>query len=399
MKLLEYKQFSNSENEPKSLNKKKVAIAAVVALSILFIIILVILYHANVGFRNFMDKYILFKHVNEKDLASINIESDRNINIYAYYNYVVILENNKLKLYNSSGKEVTSFDVSINTPIFSAQDNYLLVAEKDHSKVYLFKDKKMLWSKDVDGKISRINVNQNGYSSIIVSGTSYKSVITTYSENGQEMFKTFLSSTVAVDSDISKDNKYLSFCEMDLSGTLIESKVKTISIDKAKQDPANAIIFTYQIPSNSLITNIEYHDKYDLICACDTKVYSLKDGSISEIANFSDNNNVSYRGISLSKSYFEVIEDRFGINNQKTNLEIHNTSNKKVRKYSMNGIAKDVCAKDGVVAVNMGTEAYFVNEGGYLIKKLTTTQEIRKIVISNHVAGIVFRNKVLFMSL
>ena len=191
MKLLEYKQFSNSENEPKSLNKKKVAIAAVVALSILFIIILVILYHANVGFRNFMDKYILFKHVNEKDLASINIESDRNINIYAYYNYVVILENNKLKLYNSSGKEVTSFDVSINTPIFSAQDNYLLVAEKDHSKVYLFKDKKMLWSKDVDGKISRINVNQNGYSSIIVSGTSYKSVITTYSENDKKYLKHF----------------------------------------------------------------------------------------------------------------------------------------------------------------------------------------------------------------
>ena len=399
MKLLEYKQFNNSENEPKSLNKKKVTIVAVVALSILFIIFLVILYHANVGFRNFMDKYILFKHVNEKDLASINIESDRNINIYAYYNYVVILENNKLKLYNSSGKEVTSFDVSINTPIFSAQDNYLLVAEKDHSKVYLFKDKKMLWSKDVDGKISRINVNQNGYSSIIVSGTSYKSVITTYSENGQELFKTFLSSTVAVDSDISKDNKYLSFCEMDLSGTLIESKVKTISIDKAKQDPANAIIFTYQIPSNSLVTNIEYHDKYDLICACDAKVYSLKNGNIDEIADFTQNNNISYRGISLSKSYFEVVEDRFGINNQKTNVEIHNTSSKKVRKYSMNGIAKDVYAKDGVMAVNMGTEAYFINEGGYLIKKLTATQEIRKIVISNHIAGIVFRNKVLFMSL
>ena len=399
MKLLEYKQFNNSENEPKSLNKKKVAVAALIALSILFIIILVILYHVNVGFRNFMDKYILFKHVNEKDLASINIESDRNLNIYAYYNYVVILENNKLKLYNSSGKEVTSFDVSINTPIFAAQDNYLLLAEKDQSKVYLFKDKKMLWSKDVDGKISRINVNQNGYSSIIVSGTSYKSVITTYSENGQEIFKTFLSSTVAVDSDISKDNKYLSFCEMDLSGTLIESKVKTISIEKAKQDPANAIIFTYELPSNSLVTNIEYHDKYDLVCACDSKVYSLKNGNVEEIADLTTNKNMSFSGVSLSKSYFEIIEDKFGINNQKTNVEIHNTSNKKTYKYSMTGIAKDVFAKDGVIAVNMGTEAYFINEKGYLIKKLTTTQEIRNIVISNHIAGIVFRNKVLFMSL
>ena len=56
----------------------------------------------------------------------------------------------------------------------------------------------MLWSKDVDGQISRINVNQNGFVSVIVSGTSYKSVISTFSENGQEIFKTFLSTTVAV---------------------------------------------------------------------------------------------------------------------------------------------------------------------------------------------------------
>ena len=106
MKLLEYKQFNNSENEERSLNKKKVAVTASISVSILFIIIIVIIYNTSIGFRNFVDQYILFKHVNEKDLASINIESDRNIHTYAFYNYVVILENNKLKFLNSSGKEI-----------------------------------------------------------------------------------------------------------------------------------------------------------------------------------------------------------------------------------------------------------------------------------------------------
>lgn len=399
MKLLEYKQFNNSDSGEKTLNKKKVAVTVAISALILFIILFIILYNNVVGFRNFMDQYILFKHVNEKDLATINIESDRNIQSYAYYNYVAILENNKLTLYNSSGKEVEQYDVNISTPIFASKDNYLLIAEKNQQKLYLFKDKKLLWTKNVEGQISRINVNQNGYVSVVVSGTSYKSVISTYSENGQEIFKTFLSNTLAVDVDISKDNKYLSFCEIDLSGTMIESKVKTISIEKAKQEPANSIIFTYQIPSNMLVTNLEYQDKNDLVCACDKKVLLLKNGSIETIADFSKNNNISFFGVNLSKSYFSVVEDKYGINNQKTNVEIYNTSSKKANKYSMNGIAKSVVAKNGVIAVNMGTEAYFINENGHLIKKLTTSQEIKDIVISNHIAGIIYRNKIQFLGL
>lgn len=399
MKLLEYKQFNNSTDVEKSLNKKKVAVVAVIALIVLIIVLITVLYKVNANFRNFMDKYILFKYINEKDLASVNIESDRNIYTCAFYNYVAVLENNKLTFYNSAGKDVQSFDINISSPIFSVQDNYLLLAEKNHQKVYLFKDKKMLWSKDVEGQISRINVNENGYCSVIVSGTSYKSVITTYTEDGQEVFKTFLSNTVAVDADISKDNKYLSFCEMDLSGTLIESKVKTISIDKAKQDPSNAIAYIYEIPSNSVVTNIEYHEKDNLICASDSKVYSLKNGNIDVLADLSGNSDLSFSGINLSKSYFKVIEEKFGINNQKSNIEIYNTSNNKSCTYSMNGIAKDVYTKDGVIAVNMGTEAYFIKENGYLIKKLTTTQEIRNIVVSNNIAGIIYRNKIQFLSL
>lgn len=397
MKLLEYKQFNNSEQE-KSLNKKKVVVASIIVVIILLIGTIWITYTANSNFRNFMDKYILFKHIKEEDLAHINIDTDKNIFTYAYYNYVVVLENNKLTLYNSSGKKVTDFDVSISSPIFSSQDNYLVLAEKNNQKVYLLKDKKIVWEKNVEGQISRVNVNENGYVSIIVSGTSYKSVITTYAEDGNEVFKTFLSNTVAIDVDVSKDNKYMSFCEMDLSGTLIESKVKTISIDKAKQDPGNAIIYTYEIPVNSLVTNIEYHEKEELICLCDKKVLKLKNGGIETLAEL-DENSVSFAGIKLPKSYVKVVEDKFGINNQNSNIEIYNTSNNSQNTYTINGIAKDIYVKDGVIAINLGTEAYFINENGWLIKKLSTNQEIKSIVVSNNIAGIIYRNKIQFLGL
>ncbi len=397
MKLLEYKQFSNA-NEEKTLNKAKVAVAVAIIIVILITAIIAIIYASNENFRKFMDAHFLFKHVDEKDLSYINIETDKKIYTCAYYNYIAVLENNKLTLYNSSGKEVESFTVTISSPLFATQDNYLAIAEENQQKVYMFKDKKLLWEKEVEGKISRININENGYVSVVVSGTSYKSVITTYASDGQEVFKTFLSNTVVVDVDVSKDNKYLSFCEMNLSGTIIESRIKTISIEKAKQDPSNAIIFTYEMPANALVTNLEYHEKDELICLCDSEIYVLKDGRKDCIAKI-EKDKVTFCGISLSKSYFEILENKFGINNQKSEVKICNTSSKKSASYTIEGIAKSVYAKNGVIAINLGSEAYFLNEKGWLIKKVSTSQEIKEIVISNNIAGIICNNKIMFLDL
>ena len=72
MKLLEYKQFNNSDEE-KSLNKKKVSVAVIILLIVLIIVITFIAYISSPNVRDFMDKYILFKNVNENDLAYIYI--------------------------------------------------------------------------------------------------------------------------------------------------------------------------------------------------------------------------------------------------------------------------------------------------------------------------------------
>lgn len=397
MKLLEYRQYNNLD-EKKSLNKKKVTIAIVVVLLVIIISTVSVIYISNANFRNFMDKYVLLKSVTSDNLPYISISTEKNIHTYAYYNYVAVLENSSLKLYNSSGKEVENLKIDISSPIFSSEANYVVIAEKGENRVYLIKDKKIIWDKTVEGKISRVNINENGFVSVIIAGTSYKSVIITYSPDGSEVFKTFLSNTVAIDSDISKDNKYLSFCEVDLSGTVIESKIKTISIEKAKQDPSNAIMHTYEIPSNVLVTNLEYHNKDELLCACDNQIYLLKNGNMETITNLEESN-ITFSGIKLSKSYFRILENNQGINNQNTNLEIYNITNHNSYVYTINGIAKEVYANGGVIAINMGSEAYFVNETGWLIKKYTSAQEIKKIVISDNIAGIIYRNRIEFINL
>lgn len=397
MKLIEYKQFGNLDEERK-LNKKKLAIVAVILVILLIVAFIAIVYMSSSKFRNFMDKYVLMKSLSDGNVSFTSIESEQNIYTYAYHDYVAILKNNELNLYNSSGKNVQTLKINISSPIFETKGKYLVVAEKNQQKVYLIKDKKILWEHDVDGNISSVTVNENGYVAVIVSGTSYKSVITTINNSGTEVFKTFLSSTLATDVTISNDNKYLSFCELDISGTLIESRVKTISIDDAKQRPENSIIYTYQIPSNMLVSNIEYQQRNDLICMTESQILCLKNGNIDVVDDI-NKSNISFSGIKLQKSYFKMIENMNGVNNQNSNLEIYNTSSKKISSYKINGIAKSVYSKDGVIAANVGTEVYFINEKGWLLKKFTSSQEIKDIVIADNIAGVITRNKIYFIGL
>ena len=70
------------------------------------------------------------------------------------------------------------------------------------------------------------------------------------------MFTTFLANTRAVDISISNDNKYLAIAEVDTSGTMIQSSIRILSIEKAEDDPSNSLEKTYTSQTGKLITNI-----------------------------------------------------------------------------------------------------------------------------------------------
>ena len=218
-----------------------------------------------------------------------DIGYETNTNIIGYYKYICILSENKLKQYNASGKLENELEVKINVPIYDAKGKYLVIGEKNSRKVYLICDNSIVWETEVEGNVSKIDVNENGYVSIILKGTTYKSVIVVYDAKGNELFKTYLSKTSAVDACISKDNKYLSFAEVNTTGTVIQSNIKTISMDKAKQEPSQAIVYTYAANSNDLIINLKYHDKNKLICMYDNSIHLITNDIDENIMQLDEN--------------------------------------------------------------------------------------------------------------
>lgn len=393
MKLIEFKEYNNLDGY--TLNKKKVVTSIVIACIIIAVIIFSLFYIYNKKFRNWADMHILMKTVSQGNLSSIEIEPNEKVSIYAYDKYVALLNVNKLNIYNSSAKQVASIDVNINNPIFTSNGKYLVIAEKGKQKLYLVSESRQLWNTEIEGTISRVSVNENGYVSVVCSGTTYKSVIIVYNQSGEQLFKTYIPNNTVVDSGISSDNRYLSFAEVDTSKTLIQSTVKTISIKDATQSSGNATVYTYEMPTNSLIINLKYQGSKNLICMCNNGIILLSDGNTQNLMNFEEEGkNYTFAGIDLNNTVYQIEETSDGINNQHSNITLINSGTKKINSYTLEGIAKETCSSEDNIAINLGTEIYFIDSKGWLQKKYIAEEEIRDVKVSNRIAAIIFKDKI-----
>lgn len=399
MKLIDFKKEDGRFNY-KTLNKKKVMITMIIIILIIILVVISAIYITNSNFRNLMDQYVFRKSVTENNLECIDINSESNTHIYAYDKYIVTLEKNILTHYSSSGKKESELKLEISEPIFDSDGKYLMIAEKNKQKIYLVNNNNIVWQKDIEGTISKISVNKNGYTSVIISGTTYKSVIAVFDKDGKELFKTYLSSTIAMDSSISEDNKYLSFAEINTSGTLIQSTVKTISMDKAKETPSDSIIYTYDADQNELIVNMKYQDKNRLVCIYNNGVHVINNNKDELLMSLNEKDKkIAFSDIELNNCAYRIIEKSTGLFKANSTIELYNTATKKQNVYTFDGVAKRIYSHSSIIAIDLGSEVHFIGTNGWLIKKYSSTQEIKDIVIAENLAGIIYRDKIEFINL
>lgn len=375
--------------ERQTLNRKKLIVLIVIVVLAILFLIAGIVYEKNTSVRNFLDKYVFFKEKYENDLPKIAITSSSDINTYAYKGDVLILKNNLLTAYNSNGNKEYELDIEISEPIFETAGDYLCIGEKNGNKLYMISNKNINWQKKLEGTIEDITLNSNGYVSVATTGTIYKAVIETFDNTGELLFTDFLSSTYVIDMSLSPDNKKLAIAEANFSGIMIQSNIKEISIEKAKNGDTESIEYKQTNTNGDLIVNIKYLNKNELACIYDNHIEVIKDGTSTNISDFSkeetlfaDLNNKIIKIIKQdSKIYLKVI-----------------TNEEHTKEYEISE-PKEIVVSDEVTAINLGSEVLFYNNSGWLIKRYYASQEINKIVLSDSLAGIVYNDKIELVSL
>ena len=382
--------------EQRKMNKKKIIIVSILACVLLTIIVIAVMYATNENFRNRMDTYVLMKSVQENNLPYISLDDDKNYEVYAIDQYITVLNQNELSFYTSTGKKEATQTVEITTPLVESNGRYMVLADKEKQQIYVFSGTNKQWEAKLEGNISRVHVNQKVYVEVVLKGKAYKSVIQIYNTEGKQLFTTYLSKSMATDIEISKDNQYLSFVEVDTSGTLLQTYIKTISISKAQEDP-DSIIYTYTAPTNSINTKIKYQTGNKLVCMYNNEIHVMYEGKDETITTLKDSEN-KFADINLEKHIVKIIEKNVLLSAQ-TKVEIINIDSKTTSSYTVQGTVKELYTRNDTTAINLGSEVCFIGNNGWLKKKYTSTQEIKKIIICNNFAGIVYRDKIELVSL
>lgn len=390
-------ETNKNKEKPNDSRTKTLRNGILILLGILFAI-LIARYITEEEFRLWVDTNIFKRELEQDTLSIVELNYDTTPSIFAYDKYVAVLNKNKLDLYTSDGTKNAELEVKISKPVMSSYGKYLVLAESNGSKLYLISGNSILWQKDVEGNISRVNINKNGYVSVIITNTTYKSVIVSYTQSGKELFKTFLSSTYAICSDISNNNKYLAIGEVDYSGTIVKSNVKIISIALAQTNPENSIINKYESASGEIVSNIKYQDKDYAICMFNKYIQKVGTEGSERLLDF--DNNCLFVDINLRDSVAIVKKQSSGLFSYEYEMQLKSTLGNSENLYILDSnVPKDVLISGNIIGIDLGTEVQIVNSKGILLKKYKANQEIKGLAIGENIAGIIYKDKIELINL
>jgi len=379
-------------------NRKKNRILKRIILAILVLLIIAIgifiyEYYRNLDFRQWCDENVLKKEIMQEDTKSIELDGDENTKVYSYEKYICVFRKKTLEFYNKMGTQSEKMELDINEAVFTTAGRYMAICENNGQKFYLICGKEKLFESEIEGNITQIKVSRNGYVALVISNTSYKSIVDVFDKDGNEIFKTNLVSSRVADICMSQDSKLLAIAEVDLSGILIQSKIQVVSMELAQNRPNEAILYKYEAPTDKLIMNIEYQEQNKLVCIYNDGIECLQENKSTELAKF-ENRQLAFTTIELNNSIVFVEEVSTGEYTANTNIRIIDPNTKKEREYVTGSIAKSIKTSDNKMAINFGTELHLIDKNGILLKKYISDTEINNIVMTDAVVGIVYKDRI-----
>lgn len=388
------KKYSLEKFKERRKNRKMFKFTIITLIAIL-ILIFVALYMANKSFNSFIDTYIFRKRISENDANSLTIDTDNLSLIYAYDKSLVVYSDGSINFYNTDAKQTGNIEMTLSKPIADSEDKYLALADYGLQKVCLIKSNSLVWQKDIEGKISKVSVNKQGYVAVSVTGTTYESIVMLFNENGDLLFSKYLS-TYVMDVDISEDSKYIAIAEVDNSTILPVTKIEMVSVGLASTSSENATVNTYEAESNKLLTGMNFQGKNVLVCSFEDYVLKMTDSSSDKMYEFSDL--TAYLEVDSKKGFVRIDKEESSVFKSDYRLKITNENNSE-KVYIIEGSIKSLVCKDNKIALNLGKEVQFIDNNGWLVKKFVGNQEVKSVLVSNKIGIIVFKDKISIVNL
>ena len=395
-----FNYLQEAKPQKKKFNIKVLLIILCIVLIVGLIASVVYLYFFNAEFQLFVDKKIFKKEITEGTLPFVLLNTDNNQVITAYNRYIAIIEKGKIMGYTSSGRKSFEIETTINSPLVETGTGFLVIAEKKGQKLYYISGTNVTWEKEIEGEILSIHANKNGYVSIIIQNMNYRSIVITYDNKGNELFRNVQAKTYIVDADVSNDNKYLAIAELNTNGSIIQSNIKVISIEKASKNEQGSFVYINNNKEGDLIISLNFQDKNALTAMYDNKIDIISiESNTCETFTKLEQNDTLFADINLEGTIVRVRKVSNNIFSATSEVILTNTNTKKENIYTIEGMPKNVYTQGDLIAIDIGSEIHFINTSGWLIKKYIGSRESKGVVLGGNAGGIIHRNKVELINL
>lgn len=381
-------------------------------LSILAFILLVLLVAGIAGFLYLKDHNIDITRISVKDLlqgkglpvaadvgeGAVEIKYDaKDYPVFSIYkDYIVRCTKNSIAYLNKNGEEQWEYNLSVSDPLVRVGGAELLVADRVSKEVNVFDGKSLKWSKKLDGNILNADINDNGDVAVVHEAKGYSGAVTVFSPMGVDRFTSYIAERLILSARMSPSGKQMLINTVDTSGINAATLIEFADISgKVLPDKINV--------DNTIFPSIRYiNDEYTLassdslvVCYGPDKKEKWRQeypkGKVASIAASSE----KYAVAAVN------IEGKLPLDGGSGGeIQIFNLKGQKTDTYSVDRQVKNIEACGNVIAVNTGSEAYFINTGAQLLKKYTSMSEIDRVLFfSKQEAAVITKGSIVIIKL
>ena len=170
-----------------------------------------------------------------------------------------------------------------------------------------------------------------------------------------------------------------------------------ISIKNAQNKSEDAVISKFESKNSEMVVNVQYQEKQKLVCMYNDSIKKISNNNEEKILDINDK--ITFASIELNNHIAYISEENNGIFNSNSVLNIINVQNNQKSTYTFDEVAKDMHTYNNIIGVNVGTEIYFINVNGLLMKKYTSNQEITNFTIINDMAILLYKDRIEIINL
>lgn len=172
-----------------------------------------------------------------------------------YKKGIVCAKSNYICYINARGETEWEMNTSVIEPILCAEGNYILLAQKNGTKLCMYDGEKLLYDTDTDGIILSCSTSENGDAAVVLNRQSYRGAFSVYNKDGDEIYSWSSGSHLVLCADISKGSRRVAASLLN-TDSKVKSTVMLFNINKkdsyASADFDDTILFDIQFADETI---------------------------------------------------------------------------------------------------------------------------------------------------